>query len=321
MHFDVADFIIKIKNGHWGTNYEHIKLIYALIANNTLQVKFLGIDPEQKDYVTNELIKAKGSIKKTMPVIIMEGRGKDGGDLIINGKHTTSAVYSVWLNGNLDGDNIKTIRIPFEDTEHLSITDIKLIAINLNIEPEIRQTGFKRVDAIKFVVDTHFETNKLVTDKFFKECLTEWKFTPTQITSILKKAQNNIKKKNIQLNKNSNWIDYTKSQLLCFVNQLSNKNFICWYGSSGMFKWETLVNNIYDDSKVLYDENGNVSCRVFNKKKIKVYIHHTNPEHQEQWVDKYKEEILDRFELIFKPHGFTLKFEELPHLESNDVLV
>jgi hypothetical protein len=295
----------KILNGEYPITIEPID---AILKIKKLQVRGMLRIQDNIEYIANQINVNNGSLDDTKPVIIFEGVGENGNDVGINGYHTTHGIAKSISN------ECKTIRVPYDDIRHLSKTEIAAVAVDFNKGSIIREATNSKDDMVKFIVDAWFNDRIEPTSSYIKDHLTEWRFTPNEIPTIIKNAKHEIDKGELA-RKNSNFIEYTQDQLNIIRNRNTNSSTLSFVFSSALFRWQTIIPAITKDTRLDSDFN-----KIPNRPNLKIYVHHPNPEAQKKWDDSIKEEVRDAMDYAIIPLGYSVQIQELPYLEKNNVI-
>jgi hypothetical protein len=169
----------QIDDGVFSVVKEELQLHVSMVA---LQVRYQN-DPELQKVIKQKIDDARGCTDACNPILVWEGRGKDGEDLRGDGNHTVNGAGQ-----SKHAVDIPVMRIPY--AVHCELTDEELRYIgNLrNKAPEIIKKAVSKSDGIKFVKDMSsvkvpWNSQSNVT------ALKELGFTNAQVNSILKDAK------------------------------------------------------------------------------------------------------------------------------------
>jgi hypothetical protein len=297
---------LQIQNGTYPINIEPIGNVINI---KKLQIREILRNPARIEWIANQIDKNNGSIEKTRPVIIFEGVGLNNEPIAINGYHTTHGVLASTAT------TIKTIRVPYSDIKHLTKTEIKAIALDFNSGGEIREGTNTKGDAVKFVVSAWFESSIEPTSQYIKSKLTEWYFSPNEITTIIKNAKHEIDKAEFK-KFNSNFIEYSQEQLNIIRSKNTNSTTIAFAFSSGLFRWNSILSMITKDTRLDTDFN-----KIPNRTNLKIYIHHPNPDAKRKWDECGSDEVRSIVDYVLVPIGYRVQSQELPHLQDNNMIL
>jgi hypothetical protein len=298
----VKELFDRIKAGEFLITKEPVYDVFQL---KRLQVRLVE-DKELRREIKERIDEAFGNTNECDPVIIYEGRGQSGEDIVGDGNHT--------LNGANDSKHcieIPVIRIPKEVLDDYSNMELRALSNLFNAKPKITKKPIDIDDAVKYIIGTcsyGAPHDSLDNKKFLSMC----RFTKKTITSILKKAKIEIDKNNLAL-ANKLWIDYTiaphKLSLTTKVDSFRNdgKTISLAY-SSAMFKWDHIFNSIF----ALTEVNPKTKNRESKYTNVVITVYHPNSVAEENWKMIHQPDALHKLKYWLTPRGYSFKINEMP---------
>jgi hypothetical protein len=274
----------------------------------------LAEDEAHKREIKERIEDAGGDTSGCSPVVIYEGRGPNGEDLIGDGNHTVMAASEA-----KHCTEIPVIRIP--KSVHKEYTDAELKAIGnlLNKKPDTIKKPVSTDDAVKHLEDI---VSKGVTLEQFakdedahKQYLQICGFTGKQITKIIGRVKKSIKNQEF-LKANKLWIDYTKpihkKDLESTTEGFRTADTMAIHVSSAMFKWDNILNTLFAHT----EEKG--KTRVKKKDKMVVVVHHSDSDKELDWKVNIQPQILNKIEFFFTKLGYNIRIYEMPTTMTNN---
>lgn len=305
----VNELVTKIENKDGlVVTYEKTKDVAKL---KKLQVRF----EEDKDHrrEIKERINDAGNTSKCSPVVVYEGRGKHGEDIVGDGNHT--------ILGALDskhGAIIPIVRIP--KNVHEIYTDEELNAVGnlLNKKPDVVKKPVTINDAVKQLEmsceGVSLEDFEQDEDQY-RKLLKTMGFTGDQIKRIFKKVKESIIRGEF-LKKNKLWIDWSlpshNQHLVSTVEAFKTSTQTSISLTSKMIKWDNIVNALYTE-EVLAKAQG-----IKPKKKMMVVVHHKSPGDEKDWKINLQPRILNMIDWLFTNQGFEITLYEMPTTMTNN---
>lgn len=301
-----------IRGGKYPVTKELIEDIYKLPR---LQVR-LEENKEHRQEIRERIDDAGGNTDKCSPVVIYEKRGSQGQDVIGDGNHTVGGAKD-----SKHATHVPVIRIPLE--VHRSLTDDELVGVGniLNQKPEIVKLVMSTEDAIKYIIGVA-DTSKVSPDaQFFKDYLKTCGFTRKKISIIIQKAKQEIEENAARL-KNQVWIDYRQSpykeRLNAKVEQARNSNTMSIAFSSGMFKWEHLIDHL---ASGWADHPKKPGEYVASKPNVVIFVYHPSFEYERKWKRQTQAEVYDKLHHFFAPAGYNFTIIEMPSTHTTSALL
>lgn len=300
------EFAARIVKGEFDSDIkEPIEVVKKL---PTLQVRAI----EFSDHITlisQKIDDAGGNTDGCNRVVIyIDRRGRD---IIGDGNHTVRAI-----DKSKHGRLVPTARIPKE--EHEDFSDSELIAIGnlLNKSEKVVKISASIDDMVKFVLNQYAQ-GVPVKDDANKVFLTEMGFTSKQRTDIFKRAQIEVDEKNVK-NGDEVWIDYKipeyAKELEKKVTSYKNDQTLAIYLSSAMFKWDNVFNHVFDQGTKPDDKDG----RKRIKNKIVIVVHHPNKECKKKWDDQIFDEVEGKLNFYLGAIKMDFEIKEMKTTRKNE---
>ena len=262
-----------------------------------LQVRFQN-NPELQKIIKEKIDDAKGNTDKCNPLIVCEGRTKDGGDIRIDGSHTCFGASQ-----SKHAHEIPVMRIPYDAHANLTDRELKRVANLLNKTSDIIKGPMSIQDAIKDILDNNaqgvpYNSNTNVT--YLKECGFTGAGGSGQIKKILDKAKQIIDE-NLAIKSNKLFIKYGAKPhsdiLSARVNKLGSQDGCCsTYMSSAKLSVERILETLYANAE---DTN-----------KIWVVIHHPTAEWGKKWKKTIQPLWINILDTVLKDE-FEVEFVEM----------
>ena len=240
----------KREDNKWGINYQPKKK-YTKSNYEFLQVKNKD-DAEHRKDVKGFINDANGVVRldknpNVDPVLVFEGRGENGKDLVVNGNITSGAIRSK----DCKAEEVPEIRVPYEDNKHFIEKQIRYIALTLNRRgKKVRRTTDVEA-AAKYVVDHIANGGQTTYDTpYNREWIKDdWDLSTEQVKSVMKKVKDALFKDE-QSKKNQVLPDYSKEDENTRCDELRETfpNDIIFSASVGMTdKLPQRILDAYDD--------------------------------------------------------------------------
>jgi hypothetical protein len=266
-------------------------------------------DTEHRNEIRQRIEDAGGNTDKCSPIVIYEKR-HGGNDIVGDGNHTLGAAKDA-----KHCSEIPVIRIPEQD--HIKYTGQELRGVSnlLNKKPEIIKKSMSIDDGVKYIIGT-VSGGAPVDSKWNKAYLEACGFTKHQINNILKKARNEIDKNNLSM-ANLVWIDYKSKThepaLKAKTDNYKDKNTIAMSFSSGMFKWDTIINTVFAYTEI------KGATRIATKTNIVLVVYHPNKDAEDKWIEEYRPAINHKLKYFLAPMGYTFSVVEMPTTLTNNI--
>ena len=255
-----------------------------------LQVRYQDDDKLQK-LITQKLDDAGGSVEKCNPIVVFEGRGKEGGDVRIDGNHT---FYGALASKHTV--EIKIMRVPYQEGLHLTDLEMETVADLLNARPDIVKKPCNVADGIKHVKSWVYNGAEL-RDAELVKALQMMGFTKGETTRILDGAEQELteeteKKKNGSVFKNYKSGKYLQEMTARTQRLMAQDNTIALYMSSAKFSLERIVDSLY--------ANRNDEIKTVN-----VVIHHPSVAQERKWKENIQPQWLKQLRFVMKQYDFN----------------
>ena len=277
----------------------------AVVAAYTkYQTRVENTDTKHVADLKDAMMDLHGKIDDFDPVIVLKGFAKDGGDVILDGNHTTLAAVSC----------THVLKIPVMYIEkkiwtQFSTVQLQILANLLNPQQEKSAKAGSIDDQVDWIVAS-FEENGVPADSDENIAfLKGMNFKNAKIKSIIKKAKDKI-----ELNDKlpSGWIwkqwSLYKNELDTILKNASDKDSIAIHQSSGKFN----LHKLQDELKLL--------AKAKSKKKYAtVYITHPNWNTMKEWNTKWLPKVLDDIEFWIEPKGFKVDVIALEYKMKNNL--
>jgi hypothetical protein len=289
-------------------NCDEMEAIDDISKLQKLQVRMQEDSDHIKD-ISEKIDDAGGDPVKCNHVVIYEKR-QENNDIIGDGNHTIAAIVK-----SKHGRYVPVARIPAD--VHTDFTNEELIAVSnlLNKPPDIIKKRASKEDMIKYIIK-QYNNGVPVEDKSNKEFLKEMKFTNKQVSVIIATSKKEIELNNLQ-KANQLWIDYTtgtgKKTLINKVESYRDKDTMCIALSSAMFKWDTVFNNIFDNTI----ENHKTKVREQGKSKIVILVYHNGPTSEDRWKSDYQPDAIKKLKYFLHPLKYEFQIIEMPTTTTN----
>jgi hypothetical protein len=279
-----------------------------------LQVRFEE-DEAHKREIRERIEDAGGDTSGCSPIVIYEGRGINGEDIIGDGNHTVNAASEA-----KHCTKIPVIRIPKDI--HKSYTDAELKGVGslLNKKPDLIKKPVSIDDAVKQIED--IVNNGTTLEQFAKDehshrqYLQLCGFTNKQVGKIISRVKNSIKHQEF-LKANKLWVDYSKKghkeTLKRVTENFRTSDTMAIHVSSAMFKWDDVINTLWAAGS----EDGKKG-RIKTKNKMVVVVHHTSPDKETNWKKNIQPQILNKIDLFFTKLGYDIRIHEMPTTMTNN---
>jgi len=277
----------------------------AVVAAYTkYQTRVENTDTKHVADLKDAMMDLHGKIDDFDPVIVLKGFAKDGGDVILDGNHTTLAAVSC----------THVLKIPVMYIEkkiwtQFSTVQLQILANLLNPQQEKSAKAGSIDDQVDWIVAS-FEENGVPADSDENIAfLKGMNFKNAKIKSIIKKAKDKI-----ELNDKlpSGWIwkqwSLYKNELDTILKNASDKDSIAIHQSSGKFN----LHKLQDELKLL--------AKAKSKKKYAtVYITHPNYDTMTEFNKKWLPKVLDDIEFWIEPKGFKVDVIALEYKMKNNL--
>lgn len=241
-----------------------------------------------------------GDTRNCNPITLLENRNGEGKHALIDGNTTAQGIlkskHGLYSQYNL---------IPHNIHKTLTNGDLDQIGLLLNPRNKKRKWESTTIDWATSIARASIEENRPIRSQENRDNLKKSNFNSSQISSILKKAEDLAKMGNLakggtpwikyKLAKNKPLLEQKKQEILTKYPNTMIRTF-----SSEKFRWEDIIFGLINNDKLKLKEQ---------KKEIRVIIHYPKPSSEAKWnkglskVDGYMRDISEKFGIIFK--GFT----------------
>ena len=298
----VKDLFNQIKDGFYVKKKEPLSIHENM---DYLQVRFQHHGDHQKnikdciDVANGDTDNCFGK-NKGLIVVVLEGRGKKGTDLRIDGNHSVNASIS-----SKHATSISVIRIPYEVNSDFTEIEIRMLANLLNKRDDIEKKSMSDKDAIKYVIDnvtSGVEWNSDINVKALKGFGFKGHKGKGKIKTILTKAKQVVDVQKEKLEKGLLWIDYTaeqhKNTLRDTEKYYSNMDGWCSLSmSSGYYRLDRILQFLRNSNEI-----------DSNIKHCMVVIHHPNTRTRDEWNNGFYSEWKKIQDMFIAESGFTIEY-------------
>ena len=290
-------FVEQILDGAFQSNEEdislHVKMPY-------LQVRFEH-NAELQRAIKEAIDDLNGNTDNCNPLIVLEGRGKKGGDIRIDGNTTL-----LGASQSKHATKIPVIRIPYDSHKHLTDFEVSRVGRLLNRKPEIEKKPNYKKYAIKDVQEG-YENGIPVSAPSNVSMLKLYGFTTGAIRRILKESKQLIEKDEA-LKNNQLFINYKASPhsqtLSDTTTGFGRKDGWCsTFMSSASFRLDRVLETLYANSK-------EVTGGKLDNKKIMVVIHHPTVEDGNKWKSDTQSTCMKRIKKLINS-DYEIHFHEM----------
>jgi len=266
------------------------------------QVRVDSTDTKHVQVLADAMMDMHGDISEFDPVIVLKGFATDGGDVILDGNHTTIAAEQV-----SHAVDIPVMYIEKDVWSQFDSTQLKILANLLNPQLEKAAKPGDVDDQVDWIVEL-FNKKGVPADAAENfEILKAMNFKTRQINTIIKKAKAKIEI-NDKLPAGWQWKVWNlyKAELAMIIENGSDKDSIAMAMSSGKFNFALLQ----DKLKVLIKAKS-------KKRHATVYITHPNWNTMQDWYKTHLSEHVDNVETWIAPKGFVVNFVSLEYKIKN----
>lgn len=254
-----------------------------------LQVRYQDDDKLQK-LITQKLDDAGGSVDKCNPIVVFEGRGKNGKDIRIDGNHT---FYGALASKHTV--DIKIMRVSYQEGLHLTDLELMTVADLLNARPDIVKKPCNVQDGIKHVMSWVYNGAELRDAELIK-ALDMMGFTKGEITRVLDGAEQELaeedaKQKNGATFKNYKSGKYLQEMTAKTQRLMAQDNTVALYMSSAKFSVERIIDSLYAN------RNDDITT-------VQVVIHHPNVTQEKKWKENIQPQWLKQLRFVMSQYEF-----------------
>ena len=302
---DIMELYQLIKNKELTVQMVKKAVIVALLENNkNYQARVDNTDTKHVQILADTMMDKHGKIDDFDPVVVLEGFSKDGGDIILDGNHTTHAAKQV-----SHVIKIPVMYIPKDVWSQFDETQLQILANLLNPQLEKAAKPGSVDDQIDWIFK-NFKNKGVPADSLENvEILKAMNFKTRTINSIIKKSKDKIEL-NDKLPAGYIWKQWSlyKTELDTIIENATDKDSIALHQSSGKFN----LHKLQDMLKAL--------AKAKSKKKYAtVYITHPNWNTMKEWNTKWLPKVLDDIEFWIEPKGFKVDVIPLEHKMKNNL--
>tara|TARA_B100000073_G_C23700679_1_gene560211 strand:- start:156 stop:1475 length:1320 start_codon:yes stop_codon:yes gene_type:complete len=278
--FDAVETLVKrVKNGY----YEVVKMTRAELE----KLKFLQVrteeHPELKKDIAQKIDEAAGDTSNCEPIIIIEGRGPDGGDIGADGNHTHG--------GGLFSKKMKSmpvIIIPFKDNKHYSNVELRAFSNEMNAPDEVHKNPATKDDLKKqllnMIVDS--EDESVLDDISVKHWLVnKMHVTKSKAVGLIKSAKAQYAKdKGVDADKY--FRTYSDSEFEKWVKKYENGNpeGIVIPINSNFVKYDQIMRDL--EMNLQRGKKGELLDPIRPEKRLLTFlVRHKSSTHTDRWDD------------------------------------
>jgi len=275
------------------------RLIEEVMEIQNLQVRWFELEPNHVKYIADSIDDLMGDIMYTDPLLLFEGRGKDGDELLGNGNHTRAGI-----NKSKHAKEAKIDLVPSSETEGFTDEDLIAIGNMMNKGDRVKKIAFQKKDAVKYLL-TRYDAGVPTTFPGHLDFLKGQGLNGTEIGFAKKAADDQIEENNLAA-KHLLWKKYTKSEIDNLSASYRNENTMVVAFSSAKFGYPAIFDTLTQDVNK-------------EKKNLILVVHHTSPSKVGPWNTRIMPTAYKNLEFLLKPHGIQVHFEVLPTTIKNNI--
>ena len=297
---DIRELYQMIKNLGYPVKMTKKGLIVKL---KRYQVRVDSTDMKHVQILADTMMDKHGDISGFDPVIVLKGFAKDGGDVILDGNHTTLAAEQVF-----HVVDIPVMYIEKDVWSQFDSTQLKILANMLNPQLEKAAKPGEVDDQVDWIVELYNKKGIPADAAENIDILKSMYFKTRQINNIIKKAKEKIEI-NDKLPVGWQWKHWTtdyKKDLEIILENATDKYSISMHASSGKFNLEKLKDMLKALSKA-----------KSKKKYATVYITHPTWNYMQDWNKKWLPKVMDDIEFWITPKGFHVDIIPLDYKVKN----
>lgn len=264
-----------------------------------LQVRWFELEPDHVKYIADSIDDFSGDIVNTDPLLLFEGRGEGGTDLLGDGHHTRAGI-----NKSKHATEAKINLVPLTETEGLTIEDLIAVGHIMNKGDRVKKIAFQKKDAVKYLL-SRYSAGVPTTFPGHLDFLKEQGLNGTQITYAKKAADDLIDEERLAA-KHLLWKKYSKTE----IDNLS-----------ASYRDEDTMVVAFSSAKFGYPAIFDTMTQGVNKGKKNLYlvVHHTSPSKVGPWNTRIMPTAHKNLEFLLEPHGIQVHFEVLPTTIKNNM--
>jgi hypothetical protein len=290
----IDNLVVRIEAGEFKVPNRPIEDIMDI---EHLQVRHFELEPDHVRYIANSIDDFMGDIKYTDDIVLYEGRGTDGGEVLGDGNHTRAGI-----NKSKHGKEAKVSVIPLSETEDMSNEDLISIGHLLNKGPRVKKIHFQPEDGVKYMV-ARADAGVPTSFPGHIDYLKELGLNGQQIRRVRDKADNIIAE-NEMAKGHKTWIRYSSKEIENTCSQYRDKDTIVVGFSSTMFAYPMLL-----DALTLEDNK--------DKKNLVMVVHHKNKVAERNWNTRIAPKAYINLEYILGPRNIQFSFAVQPTQRIN----
>ena len=297
----VEELLFRIENGEFENNVNvNIDELFELAR---LQVRDEDDDNHIR-HIRDRIDDAGGSTAKCARVTVLQGRGANNTDILMDGNHTVAAARMAKRATTL----LRNL-IPKETHQQYSDGEIRAVALALNPVEEFIKKPSEVADMVKHIVNNLYGKGLKWDTTNTRAFLKRVGFPGPKITKIMTKARLEIADLEDLKTSNKIWKNYKterfEDELQKTELKYTNDDRVVLVYSSAAFDWRKLVDNWrkYRDGK-----------------DVVVIVHHPRRHFKEAWDKKNHAEIelqLDYF--LRESHGINVTIIEMETQCVNEI--
>jgi len=312
--FDAINLLIKqIREG--------VFPITKMTREELVDLTFLQVRTEEhtdlKQDIAQSIDENSGDTSECEPIIVFEGRGKDGKNIGGDGNHT--------YQGGMSSEKMlemPVIVIPLEENRHYSNTELKAFSNQMNAGDKIRKNPASKDDLKKqlltMVVDAQDES--VLDHPTVKSWLVNTMYvTKKKANGLIKSAKSQYQKdKGIEADKT--WRHYTDKQFSDWVvkYEKSNENAIVIPINSNFVKYEKIMESL--EMNLKRDKNGILSNPITPEKpQVTFLVRHKSSTHVDRWDEVLSKNLKTTIYPYLTLLGMKARIEVLPTQQVSDL--
>lgn len=292
----INNLVTRIQAGEFNAPNRPIEEVMEI---QNLQVRWFELEPDHVKYIADSIDDLMGDIKYTDPLLLFEGRGKNGGEILGDGNHTRAGI-----NKSKHGKEAKISLVPSSETEELTDEDLIAIGHMMNKGERVKKIPFQKKDAVKYLL-SRYDAGVPTTFPGHIDFLKDQGLNGTQIGYAKKAADDQIEENNLAA-KHLLWKRYTKSEIENLSASYRDDNTMVVAFSSAKFGYPAIFDTLTQDVNK-------------EKKNLILVIHHNSPSKVGPWNTRIMPQAYKCLEFLLKPHGIQVHFEVLPTTIKNKI--
>ena len=296
----LQEIVSRARDGEFPISKE---LAEVLVKMDRVQVRFEDMSKHQLE-ISQKVDDNLGNTDEYFCVVLVN-RLYEGerSDRRIDGNHS---VYGI--DDSKHGTDINVIRIPESVHKKLNDAEVKALGNMFNKKPVRPLSPVNEDDAVKSLVDTYEKLGTPAMEKTNKDYLVALGFSKRKAGSLQRKAKKEIDTI-IEAAGGKVWIDWNaaphKGMLESFMEQERNANTIVLRCSSGLFRNDRILAEVYNTQQLLKD------TKVAMKKEVIVIITHPSLPYFNDWKSHDEQYNRNFITYFLKPLGISFQFKDM----------